>query len=194
MSMDKLAEAHELLTLKQAEEAGFTKGEFYTFVKNRDYERVAPGVYAAKDAWIDELAVLHYRYPMAVFSHEEALYFYGLTDRESLVHTLTVYSGYNTRRLKEAGCKVYTVKKELLEIGRQTGKSSQGNDIPVYDLERTICDLVRSRNSVEIQDFSTALKAYAARKDKDLNRLMQYAKLFHVEKIIRSYLELLLAS
>ena len=131
---------------------------------------------------------------MAVFSHEEALYFYGLTDREPLVHALTVYSGYNTRRLKEAGCKVYTVKKELLEIGRQTGKSSQGNDIPVYDLERTICDLVRSRNSVEIQDFSTALKAYAARKDKDLNRLMQYARLFHVEKIIRSYLELLLAS
>ena len=38
MSMDKLAEAHELLTLKQAEEAGFTKGEFYAFVKNRDYE------------------------------------------------------------------------------------------------------------------------------------------------------------
>ncbi len=194
MSMDKLAEAHELLTLKQAEEAGFTKGEFYAFVKNRDYERVAPGVYAAKDAWIDELAVLHYRCPRAVFSHEEALYFYGLTDREPLVHTLTVYSGYNTRRLKEAGCKVYTVKKELLEIGRQTGKSSQGNDIPVYDLERTICDLVRSRNYVEIQDFSTALKAYAARKDKDLNRLMQYARLFHVEKIIRSCLELLLAS
>lgn len=194
MSMDKLAEAHELLTLKQAEEAGFTKGEFYAFVKNRDYERVAPGVYAAKDAWIDELAVLHYRCPMAVFSHEEALYFYGLTDREPLVHTLTVYSGYNTRRLKEAGCKVYTVKKKLLEIGRQTGKSSQGNDIPVYNLERTICDLVRSRSSMEIQDFNTALKGYAARKDKDLNRLMQYARLFHVEKIIRSYLELLLES
>ena len=126
------------------------------------------------------------------FSHDEAFYYYGLTDREPLVQTLTIYSGYNVHRLKEDGYKVYTVKKELLDVGKRTVKSNQGNEIPMYDLERTICDLVRSRSSIEIQDFNAVLKAYVGRKDKDLNKLMKYAKLFRVDKIIRNYMEVLL--
>ena len=95
-------------------------------------------------------------------------------------------------RLKEDGYKVYTVKKELLDVGKQIVKSNQGNEIPMYDLERTICDLVRSRSSIEVQDFNAVLKAYVGRKDKDLNKLMKYAKLFRVDKIIRNYMEVLL--
>ena len=61
-----------------------------------------------------------------------------------------------------------------------------------YDLERTICDLVRSRRNFEIQDFNMAIKTYLQRNDKDLNRLMVYAKAFRIEKIIRQYMEVLL--
>ena len=62
----------------------------------------------------------------------------------------------------------------------------------MYDKERTICDLVRSRNQFEIQDFKTALKTYVMQKDKDLNKLMEYAKAFRVDKKIREYMEILL--
>lgn len=62
----------------------------------------------------------------------------------------------------------------------------------MYDLERTICDLVRSRSHFDFQDFQSALKRYAARKDKDLNKLMQYTRLFRVEKVLRTYLEILI--
>ena len=67
-----------------------------------------------------------------------------------------------------------------------------GHEIPMYDLERTICDLVRSRRNFEIQDFNMAIKTYLQRSDKDLNRLMVYAKAFRIEKIIRQYMEVLL--
>ena len=137
--------------------------------------------------------MLHKRCPNAVFSHDEAFYYYGLTDREPLVHTLTIYSGYNTHRLiADGSCKVYTVKRELLNIGKTVVEDNDGNMIPMYDLERTICDLIRSRNRIEIQDFNSALKAYVARNDKDLNRLMEYAKLFRVDNVIRRYMEVLL--
>ena len=86
----------------------------------------------------------------------------------------------------------YKYVKELLDVGKQIVKSNQGNEIPMYDLERTICDLVRSRSSIEVQDFNAVLKAYVGRKDKDLNKLMKYAKLFRVDKIIRNYMEVLL--
>ena len=49
----------------------------------------------------------------------EAFYYHGLTDREPFVHTLTIYSGYNAYRLiADGSCKVYTVKHELLDIGK----------------------------------------------------------------------------
>lgn len=107
-------------------------------------------------------------------------------------HTLTIYTGYNTKRLVESGCKVYTVKKDLLDIGKLKAIDNYGNNIPVYDMERTICDIVRSRRNIEVQEFNTALKTYVTKKEKDLNKLMSYAHLFHVDKIIRQYMEVLL--
>jgi hypothetical protein len=142
--------------------------------------------------WIDELAVIHRRCPQGIFSHDEAFYHYGLTDREPLIHTLTLYSGYNAHRLVADGIKVYTVKKELLNVGKTIVTDNYGSDIPMYDLERTICDLIRSRNSVEIQEFNSVLKSYISRKDKNLNKLMEYAKLFRVDKVVRRYMEVLL--
>ena len=70
---------------------------------------------------IDELEMLHRRCPMGVFSHDEAFYYYGLTDREPLVHTLTIYSGYNVHRLKEDGYKVYMTKNGCRIGGEQSG-------------------------------------------------------------------------
>ena len=120
------------------------------------------------------------------------LYFHKLTDREPLKYTITVRTGYNPSRLQEDRFQVYTVKKELHEIGITTMKTSFGHAVPVYDMERTICDLLRSRNNIEIQVFQDALKQYAIRKDKNLRVLMKYAALFHVENILRPYLEVLL--
>ena len=81
------------------------------------------------------------------------------------------------------------------EYGEETISLQLGmyaNTVPVYDMERTICDLLRSRSRIEIQTFQGALKSYARRKDKNLRALMQYAGMFKVEKILRQYLEVLL--
>ena len=77
-------------------------------------------------------------------------------------------------------------------MGRMEYRNSFNHLIPVYGLERTICDLIRSRSSFEIQDFKAALKNYISRPDKYLNRLMTYAPLFHVDTLTRQYLEILL--
>ena len=51
-----------------------------------------------------------------------------------------------------------------------------GNEVPVYDMERTVCDVIRNRSNIEMQVFQDTLKRYVKRKDKNLRRLMQYAK------------------
>ena len=181
-----------VLLTENARKSGITKSAFYQFVRKNKMERLAHGIYLSPDNWEDPAYVLHLRCPQAVFSHDEALYYHDLVDREPLQPTLTVYSGYNTQKLTASGAKVYTVKKDLIAIGKETITNAFGHEIPMYDLERTICDLVRSRSHFEFQDFQSALKRYAARKDKDLNRLMAYAQLFRVRSVLRTYLEVLL--
>jgi len=90
------------------------------------------------------------------------------------------------------GIKVFTVKKEYLDLGKIIVVNNFEHEIPVYDLERTVCDLVRSRSRFEIQDFQTALKTYVSKKDKNLNRLMEYAKYFRIDRKMREYMEVLL--
>lgn len=191
--LDKLLAEHDgMLQTFQVIASGIVKPIFYEYVKEKKLEQVAHGIYVSENAWVDAMFLLHLRCGQAVFSHESALFFHDLTDREPSPYSVTVRRGYSPTRLKAEGLSVYTVKPELYEIGWTTGQTPFGHTVPVYDMERTICDLLRSRSSIEIQTFQGALKAYARRKDKNLRTLMHYAGLFRVEKNLRQYLEVLL--
>ena len=160
--------------------------------KEKELEQAAHGVYVSPDAWVDGMYLLHLRCSQGIFSHETALFFHDLTDREPSPYSITVRRGYSTTRLKADGILVYTIKPELHDVGKSTARTPFGHTVPAYDMERTICDLLRCRSSIEMQTFQGALKMYARRKEKNLRRLMQYAGLFRVEKILRQYLEVLL--
>ena len=191
--LDRLIEKYGgTIRTSQVLEAGVNKSDFYAYVKKRGLEQEAHGVYVSPDAWKDTMYLLHLRCGQAVFSHDTALSFHDLTDREPFHYSITVKMGYNPSRLREDGFQVYTVKKELHQIGATAMQTPFGHTVPVYDKERTICDLLRSRSRIESQVFQEALKQYARRKDKDLRTLMQYAALFHVEKLLHQYLEVLL--
>ncbi len=181
-----------VLNIKSLKDMNISRQTIYNFIKKHHMENVGPGIYIAPDVLEDEAYTLSLRCPKGVISHDDALYYYGLVDREAFVHSITIYSGYNPTSLTDSGYKVYTVKKDLLNLGKTMIKNQFGHEIPIYDLERTICDLIRSRNNFEIQDFTMALKAYVKSKDKDLNQLMTYAKAFRIEKLVRQYLEVLL--
>jgi predicted transcriptional regulator of viral defense system len=107
-------------------------------------------------------------------------------------HTVTIPSDRVLANSLREECKVYYIKRELFGLGKTTLPTPAGNQVPVYDLERTICDIVRSRNKIGTETFLAALKAYAANPKKDLNRLNAYAKQMRLSNIIRKYLEVLL--
>lgn len=61
-----------------------------------------------------------------------------------------------------------------------------------YDAERTICDLLRSRSRMDEETVISAIKNYVTFEDKELNRLAAYADKFKVNKVLKSYMEVLL--
>lgn len=189
----KLITANDgMIRTSQVTDVGISKTVLYQYVKENDMEQISHGVYATQDTWIDAMYLVHLRCKQAVFSHETALFFHDLADREPLAYEITVKTGYNPSKLKEDGIKVYTIKKEFLDEGIIMMQTAFGHSVPVYNMERTICDIIRCRNTLEMQASQSALKQYVRRKDKNLRFLMQYAAKFHVDKILRQYLEVLL--
>ncbi len=181
-----------IIQTSQVAAEGISKTVLYQYIKDNDMQQISHGIYAQKDAWVDAMYLVHLRCGQAVFSHETALYFHDLTDREPLEYEITVRTGYNPSRLKNDGIKVYTVKKELHGEGIILRHTPFGHLVPVYNMERTICDIIRNRNNTEMQTLQGALKGYVKRKDKNLRLLMQYASKFHIDKTLRQYLEVLL--
>ncbi len=124
------------------------------------------------------------------FSNVTALYLHDLVNRVPLVFNVTLPSGYSGSLQKEKDVCINYTKKEILDLGVEEIYSPFGMKIKVYNMERTICDIIK--NKIDSELFTEALKNYAKRKDKNLNRLMEYAKKMNIVKKIRTYIEVLI--
>ena len=181
-----------IIEAKIAAQRGISKAMLYKLCKEDKIHRIVKGQYILPDDMQDELLSISKRSDKIIFSHETALFLHGISDRTPFEHTITAPSGCIPSAAIKSECKVYYIKSELFELGRTTLKTPAGNDVTAYDLERTICDVIRSRNKVGTETFLAALKLYAASSKKDLNKLNSYAKQMRVDKVLRQYLEVLL--
>ena len=181
-----------IIETKIAAQRGISKAMLYKLCKEDKIHRIGKGQYILPDDMQDELLAISNRSERIIFSHETALYLHGISDRTPFEHTVTAPSGCIPSAAIKSECKVYYIKPELFELGKTTLRTPAGNDVPAYDLERTICDVIRSRNKLGTETFLAALKMYAASPKKNLNQLNTYAKQIRVEKVLRQYLEVLL--
>lgn len=189
---DILKNQNGILLTSDLVKLGIPRTYLSVLLKKGEIQRVTRGVYSSANDMIDEMASLQARYKVAVFSHETALFLLGLTDRTPLFYSVTVQAGYNASSLKASGAKVYFVNRAQYLVGVITKKSPHGNGIRTFNLERTICDVVRSRNQMDIQFVNEALKKYVVQQDRNIDRLYDYAKQFRIQKMVREYLEVLL--
>ena len=191
--LDKLVEAgNGYLCTSQVVENGISKPTLAEFVRVRNMGRVAQGVYLAENAWPDELYLLSLSNSQVVFSHETALFLHGLMEREPKFTSVTVKAGYNASHLRKKGIRVYQVKPDLALLGVMDVQTTFGNMVRAYDMERTICDILRYKESLDVQVFQYAMKEYMASDRKNLNHLMAYAKRFQIESVVRTYTEVML--
>ena len=188
-----IAQGHGgIIETKTAVAHGISKAMLSKLCRENKIHRVVQGQYILPEDLQDELLSISKRSAQVIFSHETALFLHGISDRTPFEHTITVPSDYTASAALRSECKIYHIKPELFDLGRTTLATPTGNEVPAYDLERTVCDMIRSRNKVGTETFLAAMKLYAANPKKDLNRLHAYAKKLRVANVLRQYLEVLL--
>lgn len=107
--------------------------------------------------------------------------------------TVTVQTGYNPAGMTAEGIKVYKIKQELYDMGKTQMETPYGHTVTAYNPERSLCDLFRSRSQMDAQDLHGPMKEYLRQKEKNIPLLLRYAKALRVERVMKPYLEAVLA-
>ena len=131
------------------------------------------------------------RVPKGVVCLISALAYHGLTTQIPREVCLAAARGTEMPRLDYPPIRLFRFSKEALVSGTET-HIIEGVPVKIYSPEKTLADCFKFRGKVGLDTAIEALKIYLRRKNKDVNKLMRYAKICRVENVMRPYLESLL--
>ena len=176
------------VTSKELDNFGIHRMYLNSMWKKGLVEKVAPGIYIDINKIEDNYYVFNLSMPNTIYSHMTALYFHGLSIKApNEKYDITVRKTYNSKHLKNH--EVFYVSDDIYELGLTEVKTPMGNNVRVYDVERCICDIIRSKNRMDSEHIKYSIKEYIKRKDKDLVKLSNYAKEMGIKEEVMNYIE-----
>ena len=183
-----MKENNEIITPSILEEKGISRVYLSKMEKEGIIEKIDRGIYVTEDFKYDEYYLFQLKYPKAIFSYNTALYFYEMTERTPIRMDVTVYREYNPHRFKDL-VNVYKVSKELYNLGVTERKSPQGMKVKTYNLERTVCDIIKDNASLDIETRNKAIKKCIKSKEFSASRMFEYAKKMNIYDKVKNYME-----
>ena len=102
---------------------------------------------------------------------------------------VTVYKGYNPHCIS-GSIGIHYVTKEIYDLGITECQTMFGNTVKAYDLERTVCDLIKNRSEIETELFSKTINKYVRYENKDLNKLYEYSNKMKIYEKVKEILEI----
>lgn len=181
-----------MITTNEVEQMGIARKTLTRLLEKGLIERESQGLYVLPNSWGDEYYNLIFSSKNVVFSHATALFLHGLSERVPLIYEITVIKGYNASLKSRENVELYFVNKDIFELGKIEIESPQGKIVPIYDIERTLCDMLKSKQNQDIEIIKYAFKTYVKSSKKDIYKLIEYAKKLKVDEEINTYLEVLL--
>ena len=178
------------ITTKELEDLGISRNYLSVMTKKNMIEKVAKGIYIDSTKVEDVYYVLSVSTPKIIYSHMTALYFHNLSIKApDGSFDITVTKKYNNSKLKKHN--VFYIDDRFYNIGITEVKTPQGNNVKVYDVERCICDIIRSKKRMDIEHIKYAIKEYLKRKDNDLIKLSKYADMFGIKEEVMDFVSMM---
>ena len=192
MILEKAKTNNGAVTSAELTAAGISRGHLKHLVEQKKLMQSERGVYVLPWIFDDVFFNLQTRYKKGIFSGATALFLFDLTDRTPEKPEMTFPLNYNVSALKAQTMLYKRTKDEWYSLGVTEANTPSGNTVRVYNIERTLCELLHRGKNADIQIVTDAFKRYTRKSDKDLRRLSEYAKQLRVEEKTRSYLEVLI--
>ena len=177
------------ITSKELDNYGIHRMYLNTMWKKGIVEKVANGIYIDSSKIEDSYYIFNLSMPNTIYSHMTALYLHGLSIKSpNNKYDITVKKTYNSKHLKDHNA--FYVPDDIYELGLTEVETPMGNKVRVYDIERCICDIIRSKNRMDSEHVKHSIREYIKRKDKDLIKLSKYSEKLGIKKEVMDYLEM----
>ena len=180
-----------IITAEMADRAGISRGILKHLVEKGALNHPSRGLYSLPEAWEDEFVALQNRYKRGIFSLETALYLLDLTDRTPVRFHMTFPLTYNLTGPKQEGVACNSAIDSVYGMGVVALKTPSGNLVRAYNAERTLCDILKTRNRMDIQIVSDAFRRYFRGNGINIPLLSEYARRLRVAERLQAYLEVL---
>ena len=159
---------------------GVSRATLSMYCKQNKIRRVEMGSYVLVEGERDLYYALMKSSDKIVFSHDTALYLNQLLSEEPTKPSVTIISGFTPSVLVNSSSVVFYIKRDLADLGKISVKTPYGNEVSVYDKERSICDMVRSYKRIGKERTLEMLRKYALHEERDIKKLFRYAEAFHI--------------
>lgn len=189
-SLQKIAN-RGFFTLKSCLEQGVSRYELRKLETDGKIQKVDHGLYMLDGTIDDEMFMPQVLNENIVYSHETALFLLGFSDLIPDKYTITVPLGYHSKKLWN-NFYVRQTPAELLNKGVVEIDSLYGNPIKVYCIERTLCEMMHSRKDFTKERFIPAIQRYMRLKGRNIGKVVDFSRMFNVERKIRPYVEALI--
>ena len=182
------------LRTAQALRLGIHPRTLYAMRDSGVLERLGRGLYRLDELpplSSPDLVAVALKVPQAVICLVSALAFHELTTQIPHTVDIALQRGAERPRLGDLPVRLFWFSGPAWNQGVET-HVIDGTPVRVYGPEKSVADVFKYRNKLGLDVALEALTAYRQRQGFDVNKLMHYARICRVEKIIRPYLEALL--
>lgn len=179
-----------IVRTKQLREAGFTHYQLNRLIQSGQVLKVKQGVYKLNNSDRSELTEVARIVPQGVFCLYTACQYYQLTTFVASAYHLAISKKSKVVLPAYPPIKLYYWETVAYQTGR-TEIKPEGVPIPIYDLEKTVCDVIRQRNKVGLDLVKEVVTTYLQRTDRNLARLVEYADELGLKNYVSTYLDLL---
>lgn len=169
--------------------SGWQEQQLQAAVRRGNAIRLKNGVYADVDALANIMVDIRTIVPGGILCLWSAWAVYNLTTQIPNAYYVAIE---RTRKIVLPDYPEFQVVYQsgsLLSIGA-THRNIQGYDVPIFDMERSVCDAIKYRNKVGIDVMAEILQTYLKRPDKNISLLMNYASKLRIGNTLNRYLEL----
>ncbi|MDD2952681.1 MAG: hypothetical protein PHC95_05900 [Parabacteroides sp.] len=157
-------------------------------VRKGEATRLKNGVYAHVDALANTMVDIRLIVPNGILCLWSAWSVYHLTTQIPNAYYVAIERSRKVALPDYPEFQLIYQSDKLLAIGA-TQMEVQGYDVPIFDLERSVCDAVKYRNKVGIDVMAEVLQTYLKLPERNISRLTDYASKLRIRNTLNSYLE-----
>lgn len=158
-------------------------------VERGDIVRLRQGVYADPTATLNTMIDVERIVPYGIVCLYNAWAYYQLSTIVPPAFCIAIEAKRKVSIPDTLPIQLYYWKKEYLEIGVNT-ECVSGFEVRITDMERSVCDAVKYRNKIGLDVCSEVIRNYLRKPNRNLSRLMEYAKELRVANTLKNYLEI----